>query len=243
MGELESRRDDHDVVEALRAGDEAAFRELVDLHSPALLRVAMAYVPSRAVAEEAVQETWIAVMQGIDRFEGRSSLKTWLFRILTNVALKGGGRERRSLPWSSLAGTQDTGEPTVDPDRFLPGDHDRFPGHWALGPTRWPTPEEGLLSGETREVLMAALKELPPAQQTVIALREIGGWSSDDVAEALGISQGNQRVLLHRARARMRTAVERYYGAVEAVPPDDAAGGVTPSAPEGTGQTPMEPET
>jgi RNA polymerase sigma-70 factor, ECF subfamily len=215
--------DDH-VVAALRAGDEATFRALVDLHSPALLRVATAYVPSRAVAEETVQETWIAVMRGIDRFEGRSSLKTWIFRILTNVALKGGARERRSVPWSSLARTEDTGEPSVDPDRFLPADHELFPGHWAVPPTRWPTPEEGLLSGETREVIVAALKDLPPAQRTVVTLREIGGWSAEDVAEALGISPGNQRVLLHRARTGMRAAVERFYG------------DVTPEPPEGTTQ-------
>jgi RNA polymerase sigma-70 factor (ECF subfamily) len=211
--------DDH-VVAALRAGDEAAFRALVDLHSPALLRVATAYVPSRAVAEEAVQETWIAVMRGIDRFEGRSSLKTWIFRILTNVALKGGARERRSVPWSSLARAEDTGEPSVDPDRFLPADHELFPGHWALPPTRWPTPEEGLLSGETRDLIVTALKDLPPAQRTVITLREIGGWSSEDVAEALGISPGNQRVLLHRARTAVRAAVERFYGDVTPEPPD-----------------------
>jgi RNA polymerase sigma-70 factor (ECF subfamily) len=217
-------RDDRETVAALKAGDEVVFRALVDLHSPALLRVAMGYVPSRAVAEEAVQETWIAVMRGIDRFEGRSSLKTWIFRILTNVALKGGGRERRSVPWSSLARAEDTGEPSVDPDRFLPPDHERFPGHWALPPTRWPTPEEGLLAGETRDVIVAALSDLPPVQRTVITLREVGGWSSDDVAEALGISPGNQRVLLHRARTRVRAAVERYY--------DD----VTRQASEGTGQ-------
>ena len=218
-----SAPEDH-VVAALRAGDEATFRALVDLHSPALLRVATAYVPSRAVAEEAVQETWIAVMRGIDRFEGRSSLKTWIFRILTNVALKGGSRERRSVPWSSLARAEDTGEPSVDPDRFLPADHELFPGHWALPPTRWPTPEEGLLSGETREVIVAALKDLPPAQRTVVTLREIGGWSAEDVAEALGISPGNQRVLLHRGRTGMRAAVERFYG------------DVTPEPPEGTTQ-------
>jgi RNA polymerase sigma-70 factor, ECF subfamily len=225
-----SRPYDRDVVAALRAGDEAAFRALIDLHSPALLRVAMSYVPSRAVAEEAVQETWIAVMRGIDRFEGRSSLKTWIFRILTNVALKGGARERRSMPWSSLAAAEETGEPLVDPDRFLPPDHPRFPGHWALGPTRWPTPEEDLLSGETRGVILAALEELPPAQRMVIALREIGGWSSEEVAEALGISHGNERVLLHRARTQVRAAVERYYGAVEPTLPD----AVTPPAPGGT---------
>jgi RNA polymerase sigma-70 factor (ECF subfamily) len=225
------------VVAALRAGDEAAFRALVDLHSPALLRVAMSYVPSRAVAEEAVQETWIAVMRGIDRFEGRSSLKTWIFRILTNVALKGGARERRSVPWSSLAAAEDTGEPAVDPERFLPPDHPQYPGHWAFAPTRWPTPEEGLLAGETRGVIVAALDGLPPAQRAVITLREVGGWSSEEVADALGISTGNERVLLHRARTRVRAAVERYYGAVEPMPPDV----VTPPPPEGTTDPESEP--
>jgi RNA polymerase sigma-70 factor (ECF subfamily) len=224
------------VVAALRAGDEAAFRALIDLHSPALLRVAMSYVPSRAVAEEAVQETWIAVMRGIDRFEGRSSLKTWIFRILTNVALKGGARERRSVPWSSLAAAEDTGEPSVDPDRFLPPDHAQYPGHWALAPTRWPTPEERLLSGETRVIILKALEELPPAQRMVITLREIGGWSSEEVAEALGISSGNERVLLHRARTQVRAAVERYYNAVEPTVPDvvtpPATGGTTDEEPK-----------
>jgi RNA polymerase sigma-70 factor (ECF subfamily) len=196
----------------------------------------MSYVPSRAVAEEAVQETWIAVVRGIDRFEGRSSLKTWIFRILTNVALKGGARERRSVPWSSLAAAEDTGEPSVDPDRFLPPDHPQYPGHWALAPTRWPTPEEGLLSNETRGVILAALEGLPSAQRMVITLREIGGWSSEEVADALGISHGNERVLLHRARSQVRAAIERYYGAVEPTMPDD----VTPRAPRRT--TDPEPE-
>ena len=155
-----------------------------------MIRVAMAYVPSRAAAEEAVQETWIAVMRGIDGFEGRSSLKTWIFRILTNVAMRGGARERRSVPFSALAAAEDTGEPSVDPDRFLPADHELFPGHWAVTPARWPTPEEGLLAGETREVIAAAIEELPKAQRTVIALRDIEGWSSEEVCEALEISAG-----------------------------------------------------
>ena len=109
-----------------------------------MIRVAMAYVPSRAAAEEAVQEAWIAVMRGIDGFEGRSSLKTWIFRILVNVSMRSGAKERRSTPFSALAAAEDTGEPTVDPDRFLPADHELFPGHWAIMPARWPTPEEGL---------------------------------------------------------------------------------------------------
>jgi RNA polymerase sigma-70 factor, ECF subfamily len=134
------------LVAALRSGDEKAFAALVDLHTPALIRAALAYVPSRAVAEEVVQETWIAVMRGIDGFAGRSSLKTWIFRILAYVPSRG-ARERRSVPFAALAAAENTGGPSVDPERFLPADHQRFPGHWALPPTRWPTPEEGLLSG------------------------------------------------------------------------------------------------
>jgi RNA polymerase sigma-70 factor, ECF subfamily len=203
---------DRDVIDALRRGDEAAFRALLELHSPALLRVALTYVPSRAVAEEVVQETWIAVIRGIDGFEGRSSLKTWIFTILTNIASRGGGRERRSTPFSALAREEgESGGPSVDPDRFLPSDHDRYPDHWAIAPTRWPTPEEGLLSGETRDVIVSAIEALPPAQRTVISLRDIEGWDADEVSEALQISAGNQRVLLHRARSRVRAALERYY--------------------------------
>jgi RNA polymerase sigma-70 factor (ECF subfamily) len=208
---------DEGLVAALRCGDADAFATLVDRHSPAMIRVAMAYVPTRAAAEEAVQEAWIAVMRGIDGFEGRSSLKTWIFRILTNVAIRSGARERRSMPFSALAEAENTGEPSVDPDRFLPGDHERFPGHWAIMPARWPTPEEGLLAGETRDVIAAAIAELPAAQRTVIALRDVEGWSSEEVREALEISAGNQRILLHRARIRVRNAIESYYGAVEEV--------------------------
>jgi RNA polymerase sigma-70 factor, ECF subfamily len=211
---------DHAIVAGLRAGDERAFAAIVDLHTPALLRVAMAYVPSRAVAEEVVQETWIAVMRGIDAFEGRSSLKTWIFRILANVAMRGGSRERRSVPFAALAAAEDTGEPTVDADRFLPPDHELFPGHWAIMPARWPTPEEGLLAGETRAVIAAAIEALPKAQRTVLALRDVEGWSSDEVCAALDISAGNQRILLHRARTRVRAAIEEYFGAVEDVTAD-----------------------
>jgi RNA polymerase sigma-70 factor, ECF subfamily len=208
---------DQALLAALRRGDADAFATLVDRHSRAMIRVAMAYVPSRAAAEEAVQETWIAVMRGIDGFEGRSSLKTWIFRILTNVAMRSGARERRSMPFSALAEAEDTGEPSVDPDRFLPADHELFPGHWAIMPARWPTPDEGLLAGETREVIAAAIAELPEAQRTVIALRDIEGWSSEEVREALEISAGNQRILLHRARTRVRAAIEDYFGAVEEI--------------------------
>jgi RNA polymerase sigma-70 factor, ECF subfamily len=212
-----AHQDDEWLVAALRRGDADAFATLVDRHSPAMIRVARAYVPSRAAAEEAVQEAWIAVVRGIDRFEGRASLKTWIFRILVNVAMRAGARERRSLPFSALAEEENTGEPSVDPDRFLPADHKRFPGHWAVMPSAWPTPEEGVLAGETREVIAAAIAALPAAQRTVIALRDVEGWSSEEVREALEISAGNQRILLHRARTRVRRAIEDYYGAVEEI--------------------------
>jgi RNA polymerase sigma-70 factor, ECF subfamily len=209
---------EHDpLIAALRRGDVDAFATLVDRHSRAMIRVAMAYVPTRAAAEDAVQETWIAVLRGIDGFEGRASVRTWIFRILTNVAMRAGARERRSVPFSALAEAENTGEPSVDPDRFLPADDKLFPGHWAIMPARWPTPEEGLLAGETREVIARAVAELPVAQRTVIGLRDIEGWSSEDVCEALEISAGNQRILLHRARSRVRNVIEDYYGAVEEI--------------------------
>jgi RNA polymerase sigma-70 factor (ECF subfamily) len=229
---------DDRLVAALRRGDADAFARLVDRHSPAMIRVAMAYVPTRAAAEEAVQETWIAVIRGIEGFEGRASLKTWIFRILTNVAMRTGGRERRSVPFAALAAAEDTGEPSVDPDRFLPVDHELFPGHWALMPARWPTPEEGLLAGETRDVIADAIAALPVAQRTVIALRDIEGWSSEEVCDALEISAGNQRILLHRARSRVRTAIESYYGAVEEID----LGAVTAEAQRATAKKEQHPE-
>jgi RNA polymerase sigma-70 factor, ECF subfamily len=178
--------------------------------------VAQARVRTRAVAEEVVQETWLAVLHGLDRFEGRSSLKTWIFRILTNIAITRGTRESRCLPFSSLAEREaDEPDEPVDASRFLPADHDRWPHHWALGPTRWETPEEGLLTGETRDCILRAVDALPPAQRTVITMRDIEGWPSGEVCDALGISEGNQRVLLHRARSKVRAAVEEHFGAME----------------------------
>jgi RNA polymerase sigma-70 factor, ECF subfamily len=207
---------DADVIARLKQGDEAVFRELVAAYSPALLRVAQAHVRTRAVAEEVVQETWLGALRGLDRFEGRSSLKTWIFRILTNIAITRGMREQRSVPFSSLAEHEgDPPDDAVDPSRFLPADHDRWPHHWALGPTRWATPEEGLLTGETRDRILRAVEALPPAQRTVITLRDIEGWPAGEVCDALGLTEGNQRVLLHRARSKVRTAVEEYFGALE----------------------------
>ncbi len=202
--------DDRRLVEALRRGDEAAFEQLVRMYHASLLRVARLYVSSRSVAEEVVQETWVGVLNGIARFEGRSSLKTWIFRILTNTAKTRGIREGRSLPFSSLQG-EDLSSPTVDPVRFLRPDS-VDPGAWATPPV--PLPEQALLAQETLRIVEAAIEALPPAQRAVITLRDVEGWSSDEVRNALELTKTNQRVLLHRARAKVRRALEEY--AVEA---------------------------
>jgi RNA polymerase sigma-70 factor, ECF subfamily len=205
-----------ETIARLRRGDESAFSELISAHTPALLGVALAHVRTRAVAEEVVQETWLGVLKGLDGFQARSSLRTWIFRILTNIAITRGVRESRSLPFSSLAQRElDVVDEPVDPSRFLPADHDRRPGHWALAPARWETPEGALLAGETRDCILRTLEELPPAQRTVITLRDIHGWPSGEVCDVLGVSDGNQRVLLHRARSKVRSALEQYFGAME----------------------------
>ena len=196
-------------IEALRARDEATFAALVREYGPTMLRVARLFARDRAVAEEVVQEAWVGVLRGIDRFEGRSSLKTWVFRILTNTAKTRAEREGRSIPFSSL-GPAEHEEPAVDPDRFR-GPDERGPGHWADPPRSWAgRPEERLLAAETRDVIRTAVDALPAQQRTVVSLRDIEGWSSDEVCNALGLSETNQRVLLHRARSRVRRALERY---------------------------------
>jgi len=202
-----ARRDKHDgeLVAALRAGDEAAFEELVERYQRSLVRVALMYVGDRTAAEEVAQETWLAVLEGIDRFEGRSSLKTWIFRILSNRAKTRGQRERRQLPLSALSGED---EPEVPLDRFLPPDDPERPLGWAAPPRAWP--EERLLGRETARALREAIAELPPAQQAVIGLRDVEGLAPEEVAEALQISAGNERVLLHRARSHVRRALEEY---------------------------------
>ena len=196
--------DERQLVAALRAGDEAAFRSLIERYHPLLVRVARSYVPTRAVAEEVAQETWLAVLEGIDRFEERSSLKTWLFRILTNKAKTRGERERRSLPFSSF----ETDEPAVEPERFR-GPQEPWTGHWSATPRAFP--EERLLAAEALAVIEDAIAALPPAQRAVITLRDVEGWSAEEVCNALTLSETNQRVLLHRARAKVRAALERYF--------------------------------
>jgi RNA polymerase sigma-70 factor (ECF subfamily) len=203
------------LVEALRAGDERVFEQLVRMYQGTLLRVAQMYVSSRAVAEEVVQETWLAVLNGIDRFESRSSFKTWLFRILTNIAKTRGVRESRSIPFSShFDAASAPGEPAVDPERFL-GPDQAGAGAWSLAPTRWETPEESLASGETRDVILTAIDALPGAQREVVTMRDVLGFGSDEVCNALDLTDTNQRVLLHRGRSKVRTALEQYLGATE----------------------------
>ena len=194
------------LLARLRRGDERAFTALVDAYTSSLLHVAQGFVRTHAVAEEVVQETWLAVLSGIDRFEGRSSLRTWIFRILTNKAKTRGEREARSVPFSTLEG--DEGEPVVPEDRFRPAE-DRWAGHWASPPRPVP-PEARLLSAELRGRLEDALAALPPAQRIVVSLRDVEGWDAAEVCEALGLSEGNQRVLLHRGRSKLRAALEQY---------------------------------
>ena len=196
--EAEDRR----LVEGLRAGDEAAFAALMREYGAAMLRVAQMYVSSRAVAEEVVQEAWLGVLKGIGRFEGRSSLKTWLFRIVTNTAKTRGAREARSIPFSALV-ADNAEESSVDPDRFL-GAGERFPGHWAA------PPEGRLLGQEALDVIEREIEGLPPAQRAVITMRDVQGLTSEEVCNALDLTETNQRVLLHRARSKVRAALEEY---------------------------------
>lgn len=201
------------LVEALRAGDETAFMMLVERYQPAMLRIALMYVSTRAVAEDVVQDAWVGVLKGLDGFEGRSSLRTWIFRILVNTAKTRGQREARSVPFSSVWVADPEFEPSVDPDRFLPLGHPGSPGRWAEPPAGWAsTPEERLLSKETLAEVSRAIDALPPNQREVITMRDVLGWTSADVRNALDISETNQRVLLHRARAKVRRALEGYLG-------------------------------
>ena len=200
-----SREEERQLIERILDGDEEAFAELLDAHYSALIRLAMTFVRSRNVAEEVVQETWIAVLNGLSKFEGRSALKTWIFRILINRAKSRGVKEARSLPFSAL------GED--DEDRELASDAERFTsdGTWREPPEQLEdVPEQLLIQKETRQVMEEAIKKLPENQQRVITLRDLEGWSSADVCNVLDISETNQRVLLHRARTRVRKAIEKY---------------------------------
>ena len=199
---------DADLVAALRRGEERAFVVLVGRYQAALLRLATTFVRDRAVAEEVVQETWVAVLSGIDRFEGRSSLKTWIFQILSNRARTRAVREHRSAPFSALAAADEHEDAVLDADRFLPDGH-RWTGHWAAAPAAWP--EERVLGDETMRCVREAIEQLPPRQANVLVLRDVEGWDSEEVCAALGLSDGNQRILLHRGRGKVRAALESYF--------------------------------
>jgi RNA polymerase sigma-70 factor (ECF subfamily) len=199
---------DEQIVAALRAGDERTFRELFGRSYPMMKRVARSYVTSDAVAEEIVQDTWMAIITGIERFEGRSALETWMFSILTNQAKTHSTRERRAQPMSSVA-TADADEPAVDPDRFQKDD-EAWPGHWAIPPRPWQKPERRLLSLEARDQLREALAQLPERQRLVVVLRDIEGLGAEEVRGLLKLSEENQRVLLHRGRSRLRSLLEQY---------------------------------
>jgi RNA polymerase sigma-70 factor (ECF subfamily) len=200
---------DQAELAALRRGDQAAFMALVRRLHPTMVGVASSYVASRAVAEEVTQDTWVAVLEELDRFEGRSSLKTWIFRILTNKAKTRGVRERRTLPFSSLATQQETEGPAMPPETFLDDEH-RWAGHWASPVAPWELPEEHVLSSELAAVIRRAIDDLPPGQRAVVALRDGQSLASHEVCDLLGISEANQRVLLHRGRIKVRAAVADY---------------------------------
>ena len=202
--------DETAIVARLREGDERAFEEVVESLFPAMMAVARGYVRSRAVADEVVQDAWLGVLRGLDRFEGRSSLRTWVLQIVANIARTRAVREARSVPFSSFE--LEGEESVIEPERFR-GPDDPFPGHWKSYPTDWGTlPEQQLLARETLEIVQRAIDELPAMQRIVITLRDVTGCSAEEVCDVLGIGDGNQRVLLHRARARVRAQLERQIG-------------------------------
>lgn len=202
--------DETALVAALRAGDEEAFSALVRRHHSALRRVVRRYVPTDALADEVVQDAWLAVIKGLDRFEERASLKTWIFHIATNLAKTRGIRERRSVPFSGLAGNEpEDAAPAVAADRFQ-RDGEAWPGHWAVPPRPWEDPDRRAQSLEAREVLRAAIGGLPALHQAVVTLRDVEGLPAEEVCALLELSAGNQRVILHRARSRLRASLEPY---------------------------------
>jgi RNA polymerase sigma-70 factor (ECF subfamily) len=199
---------DDATIERLLAGDEATFMMLVERHQPTMLRLAQMYVSSAAVAEEVVQEAWIGILKGLSNFERRSSLRTWMYKIVTNLAKTRGAREGRTLPFSALTG--DTDDDPVDPSWFQ-GPADRFPGDWRTFPDDWRgIPEDRLIGRETIDHIKLAMRSMPPMQAEVVRLRDMLGWSSEEVCNALDLTETNQRVLLHRGRSRIRRDLDDY---------------------------------
>jgi len=203
--------DDDALLERCRLGDEAAFDALVTRHGGTVQRIARRFSSDRVVADEIAQETWLAVLRGLERFEGRSSFRTWLISIALNRARSHRDAEARSVPFSSLIRRESEAvERAVEPESFLPGDDERWPRHWAHSVRAW-DPSTELLATEARELLMAAIAALPPAQRAVVVMSDVLGHTAEEACTALGLSEGNQRVLLHRGRSRLRTALDAYH--------------------------------
>jgi len=203
--------DELGLVAALRAGEESAFTMLVERYHARMLRVARVYINDMAVTEEIVQETWLRVLRSVDRFESRSTLRTWIFRILVNTAMNRATRERRSIAMSRLEGDDDW-DGAVESERFRAEDEALWPGHWASFSVSWgSTPEARLLASETRDHIRSAIDALPAGQRTVVTMRDMEGWTAEEVCNVLHISESNQRVLLHRGRSRVRRELERYF--------------------------------
>lgn len=198
-----------ELLARLRAGDEATFATILDRWSDGMLWLARDFVSTNESAAEVVQDTWLAVIEGIDGFEGRSSFQTWVFRILVNVAKRRGVAEHRSLPFSSALPADDDSGPTVDPSRFQGAD-EPYPHHWRALPVPWPSPEQELLHRELGARISAALDELPRRQRMVVGLRDVHGYTAAEVCSILEITPANQRVLLHRARAFLRARIDEY---------------------------------
>ncbi|MGS0686170.1 RNA polymerase sigma factor [Nakamurella sp. GG22] len=216
--------DDAELLQRLRERDSGAFAVILDAWSPGMVRLAGTFVSTDASAEEVLQDTWLAVMTGVGSFEGRSSLRTWVYRILVNTAKRCAERESRTVPWSSWADDPaDNHGPTVDPDRFQSAE-EQFPGHWRDWPRPWPPfPERQAMATELRAVLNGAVDGLPARQRIVVLLRDVEGYASHEVCAILDITVANQRVLLHRGRAAVRANLERYFGTTDG--PAPAGGG------------------
>lgn len=210
---IEVQTDEAVLLARLRAGDEAAFAQIVAAWGPGMLRLARAHVATPVVAEEVVQESWVGILRGLDRFEGRSSLRTWAFRIVSNTAKTRGVKEARSTPFSSVAGgAEEEDGPVVDADRFQ-STHGRVPGAWQVPPQPWP--EERTESAETRDAALSAIAGLPPRQREIITLRDVEGFTAEEACDTLDIAETNQRVLLHRARSKVRNALQLHFAAAE----------------------------